>query len=166
MRVGLGGLALSDPSSGLGGLTLSPHDFQDVRKHEPRMRVDDVDAPSGEFVARAPCHVESRGTYWVFLVNACASDPVVASVFATTTAPLPSSFDGTDNGQHAVSSALPSPLLDDNSPYPSSVAAPTSSTVVLDKDALGAFPPTLPVHKDSLARQMDSGLQDPSLCLI
>ena len=46
----LGGLAPSDPSSGLGGLPLSPHDFHDFRQHGPRMRVDDLLASSGEFV--------------------------------------------------------------------------------------------------------------------
>ena len=49
-----GGLAPSAPSSGLGGLTLSPHDFQVFHQHGPRMRVDDLDAPPGEFDARAP----------------------------------------------------------------------------------------------------------------
>ena len=66
MRVGLGRLPPSEPSSGLGGLTLSPDDFQDFRQHGPRMRVDDLDAPSGEFVARAPLLVASRGANWVF----------------------------------------------------------------------------------------------------
>ena len=162
VRVGLDGLAPSDPSSGLGGLTLSPHDFQDFRKHGPRMRVDDLDAPSGEFVARAPLPVASRGPHWVFPVNACASDPVAASVFVAPAAPLPTSADGADLDHHVVSSALPSPLLDDNTPHPSSVAAPASSTVVLDKDGLGAIPPSLPVHIDSAAHQMDSGPQVPS----
>ena len=54
LRVGLGGLAASDPSSGLGGLPISPHDFHGFHQHRPRMRVDDLDASSEEFVARAP----------------------------------------------------------------------------------------------------------------
>ena len=76
MRVGLGRLAPSDPISGLGGLTRSPDDFRAFHQHGPRMRVDDLGAPSGEFVVRAPVHVASRGTHGVFPVNACASDPV------------------------------------------------------------------------------------------
>jgi len=79
MRVGLGGLAPSDPSSGLGGLPLSPQDFHDFRQHGPRMRVDDLDAPSGEFVARAPLHVIQQGSDWVFPANTCASDSFAAS---------------------------------------------------------------------------------------
>ena len=67
VRVGLGGLASSDPTSSLGGLTLSPGDFQDFRQHGPRMRVDDLDAPSGEFVAHAPLHVASRCANWCLL---------------------------------------------------------------------------------------------------
>ena len=82
VRVSLGGLVPSDPSSGLGGLTLSPHDLQDFRIHGPRMRVDDLDSPSGQFVARAPFHVPSRGIHWVFPVNACASDLIAASASA------------------------------------------------------------------------------------
>ena len=125
------------------------------------MRAYHFDAPSGEFVARASLHVASRGPHWVFPVNAYASDPVATPVFAAPAPPLPTSADGTDLGRHAVSSALLLPLLDDNTPHPSSVAAPTSSTAVLDKDALGAIPPALPVHKDSVVRQMDSGPQAP-----
>ena len=126
------------------------------------MRVDDLDAPCGEFVASALFHVASRGTHWVFPVIACISDPVAASVFTVHTVPLRTSVDGTNQDQHAVSSALPSALLDDNTPHPSSVTAPTPSTVVLDEDALGAIPPGLPVHKDPVARQMDSDPQAPS----
>ena len=69
MRISLGGLAPSDSSSGLGGITLSPYDFQDFRQHGPRMRVDDLDAPSGEFVTRASLHVASRGANWMFPVT-------------------------------------------------------------------------------------------------
>ena len=158
-RIGLGGLAPPDPSSGLGGLTLSPRHFQLFCKNG--RRVDDLDAPSEEFVARALFHVSLRGNHWIFPVKVCASDPVAASVFAALTARLPTCADGTDHGQYAVSSALSSPALGDNTPHPSSVAAPASSTVALDKDALGAIPTALPVHKDSVARQMDSGPQAP-----
>ena len=61
------------------------------------MRIDDLDAPSGEFVARAPLHVVLRGPNWVFPVNA-ASDSLAASVFAVSVAPLPTFADGTDLG--------------------------------------------------------------------
>ena len=124
------------------------------------MRSDDLDAPSGYFVARAPLHVASQGHHCV--LNTCACDPVADSVFAAPEARLPTFADGTDFGQHAVCFALSSPLLDDNTPHPSSVAARDSSTVVLDKDVLAAIPPALPVHKESVARQMDSSPQAPS----
>ena len=55
------GWAVALPSSGVGGLPLSPHDFQDFRKHGLRMGVDDLDARSGELVGRAPLHVALRG---------------------------------------------------------------------------------------------------------
>ena len=61
MRVGLGGLSPSGPSSVLVGPLLSPHDFRKVRQHRPRMTVDDFDASSGECLACAPLPVTSQG---------------------------------------------------------------------------------------------------------
>lgn len=58
-RVVLGGLAPSDPSSGVGWLSLSPQEFRNVRQYGPPMRADDVDAPSGELFARAPLQTRS-----------------------------------------------------------------------------------------------------------
>ena len=57
------------------------------------MKVGGPDAPSGQFVARAPLHIASGGANWVFPVNACASDSPAASVFtvpAETLCSLPS----------------------------------------------------------------------------
>ena len=161
VRVGLGGLAPSDPSSGLGG-----GDFQEFRQHGPRMRVDDLDAPSGEFVARAPLHVASRGANWVFPVNACTSDSLAASVFTVPAAPLPTSVDGSDLGLHAVSSELPISLPYDSAPLPTPVATPASSTAVLDKAALGAIPPGRPVYKHSVVVKLIHVLRRHLLCLI
>ena len=126
------------------------------------MRVDDLDALSGEFVARAPLHVASRGANWFFPVNACTSDYLAASVFTVPAALLPTSVDGSDLGLLAVSSEFPISLHNDSAPLPTPVATPASSTAVLNKTALGAIPPALPVHKDSVVRQMDSGPQTPS----
>ena len=61
LSLGLGRLAPSSQSVGSGGLPLSQSDFRDFREHGPRMRIDDLDAPYGEFVARAPTYVFSRG---------------------------------------------------------------------------------------------------------
>lgn len=65
-------------------------------------------------------------------------------VFAVLVATLPTSADGTD-----ISFQPSPPSTDDNSPNSSSVAAPASSTVVLDKAALEHIPPALPVLRDS-----------------
>ena len=119
------------------------------------MRVDDLDAPSGEFFPRAHLHVASRGPNWVFHVNAYASDALDAYVFAT-------SADGTDLGKHAVFSDLSPPLHDDNAPHPCSVETPASTTVVFDKEALGAIPLALPIHKHSVERPTDLRPQAPS----
>ena len=61
LSLGLGGLAPSIQSVGLGELPLSQSDFRDFREHGRRMRIDDLDAPYGDFVARAPTYVFSRG---------------------------------------------------------------------------------------------------------
>ena len=57
--VGLGGLAPPSENAALGGLPSD--DFADFRKHGPRMRIDDLDDPAGEFVARVFPYVNARG---------------------------------------------------------------------------------------------------------
>lgn len=59
--VGLGGLAPPSENAALGGLPLTSEHFADFRKHRPRMRIDDLDAPVGEFVARVFPAVNKRG---------------------------------------------------------------------------------------------------------
>ena len=58
--VGLGGLAPPSENVALGGLPLTSEHFADFRKHGPRMRIDDLDAPAGEFVARVLTVVKAR----------------------------------------------------------------------------------------------------------
>lgn len=103
VRVSMGGPTSSDPSSTLDRLPLSSHHFQDFCQHSPRMGVDDLDAPPGQFVARAPLDVAWRGPT-DFPVEACASDSLAASVFGVPAAPLSTSADDSEPGLHAVSS--------------------------------------------------------------
>ena len=77
-------------------------------------------------------------------------------------APLPTSVDGSELGLHAVFSEFPISLHNDSTPLPPPVSTPASYTAVIDEAALGAIPPALSVHKHSMVRQMDSGLQAPS----
>ena len=59
--VDLGGGVPHDQSVALGGLPLTDEDFGDFRQHGPRMRIDDLDTPSGVFAVRAfPC-VNTKG---------------------------------------------------------------------------------------------------------
>ena len=166
VRVGLGGLAPSGPRSCLSGLTLSPDNFQDFRPHGPRMKVDDLDAPSGEFVARDPLHITSRGANRGFSVNACTSDSLAAPVFTVPATPLPTFVDFSDVGLHAVPSEFPISLHNDSAPLPTSGATPASSTAVLDKAALGAIPPARPVYKHSVVVKLIHVLRRHLLCLI
>lgn len=62
MRVDLGDLAPSDPSSSLGGLPVSPHDFRGFGQHGPRIRVDDLDAPFTHATVEVP-HFVSEGDH-------------------------------------------------------------------------------------------------------
>ena len=55
--VGLSGLVPHPESAVLGGLPFASSDFRDFRTHGPRMRIDDLSAPSGRFVARVTAAV-------------------------------------------------------------------------------------------------------------
>ena len=85
--LGLGGLAPSSHSIGLGGFPLSQADFRDFREHGPRMRIDDLDAPYGEFVARAPTYVFSRGPSRTLTSSMQAASNLAASVLVVPVAP-------------------------------------------------------------------------------
>ena len=87
LSLGLGGLAPSSHSISLGGLPLPPSDFRDFREHGPRMRIDDLDAPQGEFVARANTSVFSRDASNNFATATRTDGQVAASVFAVPAAP-------------------------------------------------------------------------------
>ena len=51
LGVGLGGLVPRTESAVLGGLSFTSADYCDFRTHGPHMRIDDLSAPSGRFVA-------------------------------------------------------------------------------------------------------------------
>ena len=51
--VGLGELMPPDHANTLGGLPLTEDDFSDFRRHGPRMKLDNLAAPSGDFEHRA-----------------------------------------------------------------------------------------------------------------
>ena len=55
--VGFGGLVPRTESAFLGGLPFTSADYCDFRKHGPHMRIDDLSAPSGRFVARVSASV-------------------------------------------------------------------------------------------------------------
>ena len=127
------------------------------------MGFDHLDAPTGEFIARAPPYVTPRGPNWALPANACTSDYLAASVFAVPVAPLPGSTEGTEPARRATSSEpSPSPTNGD-APHSSSGAGPVSSTVALDKATSVALPPALPAHHDSAEHPTYSGPQDLSV---
>ena len=51
--IGLGGIMPPDHANALGGLPLTEDDFSDFRRHGPRMKLDNLAAPSGDFEHRA-----------------------------------------------------------------------------------------------------------------
>ena len=83
--VGLGGLVPRTESAVLGGPPFTSADYSDFRTHGPHMRIDDLSAPSGRFVARICASVTT--------VDRCpgrgralpAADNDFASVFAVPT---------------------------------------------------------------------------------
>ena len=87
LSLGLGRLAPSSQSVGLGWLPLFQSDFCDFREHGPRMRIDDLDAPYGEIVARAPTSVFSRGSIRILTSSMQAASDLAASVFVMPVAP-------------------------------------------------------------------------------
>ena len=104
---GLGGLAPSSHSIGLGGLPLSQADFRDFREHGSRMRIDDLDAPYGEFVALAPISVFPRGSSRTLTSSMHAASDPAGSVFVVPAVPPPASA---GVGQNNVSPrACPAP---------------------------------------------------------
>ena len=88
-------------------------------------------------------HVASRGVTWVFLYTHV---PAIRRCFRVNSpaTPLPISVEVSDLGLHAVSSEFPTPLHDGSTPLPSPVGSPASSTIVIDKLALGAIPAATP----------------------
>ena len=68
--VALSGLVPLPESTVLGGLPFVSSDFRDFRAHGPRMRIDDLSAPSGRFV---PC-VSAAVTNACLLYTSDAAD--------------------------------------------------------------------------------------------
>ena len=104
---GLGGLAPSRHSIGLGGLPLSQADFREYREHGSRLRIDDLDPPYGELVARAPISVFLRGSSRTLTASMHAASDPAASVFVVPAVPPPASA---GVGQNNVSPAPAQPL--------------------------------------------------------
>ena len=87
----MGGLAPSSQGAGLCCPPLSLAVFSDFREHRPRMRIDDLDALYGKFVARAPTSVFPRGFSQTLALGIHAvcdfTDSVLAEPAVTPTAP-------------------------------------------------------------------------------
>ena len=68
--IGLGGLVPQPDSAVLCGLPRTSTDFRVLRVHGPRMRIDDLSAPTGRFAARVPAFVGTgddhlgRASFW------------------------------------------------------------------------------------------------------
>ena len=81
----LGGLVPRTESAVLGGLPFTSADYCDFRTHGPHMRIDDLSAPSGRFVARVSASVTTvdrcPGRAWTLP----AADNASVSVFAVPT---------------------------------------------------------------------------------
>ena len=131
-------LTPSSQSVGLGGFPLSRSNLSDFREHGPRMRTDDLDAPYGEFVSRAPTYVFSRGLSRTLTSSMQAASNLAAFVFVVPdTPPLPPA--GAD--QKNISPAPAQPLARPASagigqkntfPEPAQPQAPNLSAAALE----------------------------------
>ena len=103
----LGGLVPRTEHAALGGLPLTSTAFHDFRAHEPRIRVDDLSAPPGRFVARVSATVATaqgctgRGSI------SPAADTVFASIFAI---PIEGGTGSAEALAAATTIAQPTPL--------------------------------------------------------
>ena len=138
LSLGLGWLALSSQSVGLGGIPLSQSDFTDFCEHGPRMRFDDFHAVYGELIARAPTSVFPRGSSRILTSSMQAASNLVASVFVVPVAP-PVAPAGDDHKTIFPAPAQPiAPLASagvrQKSPFPEPAQpeAPNLSTTALE----------------------------------
>ena len=144
IRGGLGGLEPSNPSSILGGLPLSPHDFHDFRSHGPRMSVDDLDTPLGEFGACTPFNVTPLGYNSSPSASTWADNHFVASVFAVSVEPSPTP--ARDGGlSQTTGCAQPASGRTANLGWqtPSSVSHSVSRVTRANRSVAPAIPPRL-----------------------
>ena len=118
-------------SAGLGGLPFASSDFRDFRAHGPRMRIDDLSAPSGRFVARVSAAVTTTdrrpGRGYVFP----AADTAFDLFFA-----VPS--EGSTGSTGAPSAAT---AVAQHAPSPSSTSQEADSAVITDPAASTPSPP-------------------------
>ena len=87
LSLGFGGLAPFSESVGVGGLPLSQSEFRNFCEHIPRMRIDDLDAPYGEFVTVVATSVFPRGSSRTLTSSMQAASDLAASVFVVPVAP-------------------------------------------------------------------------------
>ena len=119
----MGGLVPRIERAVLGGLPFTSSDFRDFRTHGPRMRIDDLSAPSGRFVARASASVATVDRRPGLRVFSPAANTAFASVFV-----VPS---GGDQG----SAEAPAPAA-----FVAHRAPPPMSTVQREDSAVSTAP--------------------------
>ena len=144
--VGLVGLVPRPDSTLLGGLPFASSDFRDFRAHGPRMRIDDLSAPSGRFVARVSAAVTTTdrrpGRGYVFP----AADTAFDLFFA-----VPS--EGSTGSTGAPSAAT---AVAQHAPFPRSTSQGVYSTAIADPAAcahspLGDLEPPTALRPSSLS---------------
>ena len=138
--VGLSGLVPNPDSAVLGGLPFASSDFRDFRVHGPRMRIDDLSAPSVSFVARVSASVTTADCRLGRGATFPAADSAFASVFA-----IPSE-DGQDSAEVlAAATAVAQPA-----PFPTSTPQGADSVAIPDPTASAPPPPGIPTLPTTL----------------
>ena len=128
--VGLGGLVPRPESAVLGGLPVASSDFCDFRTNGPRMRIGNLSASSGRFVARVSAsvttahHCLGRGGFFPAADTAFSSDFAVPSEGGTSSAEDPAA--ATAVAQHVPSPTSTSQEVDSAATIDPAASAPSS----------------------------------------
>ena len=135
--VGLGGLVPRTESAVLGGLPFTSSDFRDFRTHGPRMRIDDLSALSGRFVARVSASVATVDRRPGLRVLSPAANAAFASVFVVPP--------GGDQGSAEAPAAAT--IVAQRAPPPTSTLQEGDPAVIIDS---ASSVPSLPGNPASL----------------
>ena len=128
--VGLGGLVPRPDSTLLGGLPFASSDFREFRAPRPRVRIDDLSAPSGRFVGCVSAVITTVDRHAGRGAIFPAADTAFASVFA-----VPS-----EGGTGSAEAPAAATAVAQHAPFPRSTSQGVYSTAIAEPAACAHSP--------------------------